>query len=43
MDRGASLDGMEPKSPEEEEDSFDWLLGRDSPEIAHAPMDTNLG
>lgn len=33
---------MDPKSPEEEEDSFDWLLGRDSPEVAHAPMDTNL-
>lgn len=43
MDGGAPRDGGDPKSPEEEEDSFDWLLGRDSPEIVHAPMDTNLG
>ncbi|XP_034557692.1 transient receptor potential cation channel subfamily V member 1-like [Notolabrus celidotus] len=42
MDDGKSQDGEEPKSPEEEEDSFDWLLGRDSPEIEHAPMDTNF-
>ncbi|XP_020499131.1 transient receptor potential cation channel subfamily V member 1 [Labrus bergylta] len=43
------MDGQPPDkvdsntSQEDEEDNgLDWLLGRDSPEIVHAPMDTNI-
>ncbi|CAJ1064863.1 transient receptor potential cation channel subfamily V member 1-like [Xyrichtys novacula] len=44
MDDGPPQGRVDPKKSqeEEEEDSFDWLLGRDSPEIVHAPMDTNI-
>lgn len=43
MDDGLTPNRVEPnKGPEEEEgNSLDWLLGKDSPEIIPAPMDTN--
>ncbi|XP_070685030.1 transient receptor potential cation channel subfamily V member 1-like [Pempheris klunzingeri] len=43
MDGAQRADKVEPnKSQEEEENGLDWLLGRDSPEITPAPMDTNI-
>uniref|UniRef100_UPI0037E7A5D8 transient receptor potential cation channel subfamily V member 1-like n=1 Tax=Semicossyphus pulcher TaxID=241346 RepID=UPI0037E7A5D8 len=43
MDNDQSTEGEEPNKCQEEEDNgLDWLLGRDSPEIVHAPMDTNF-
>nr|XP_046245975.1 transient receptor potential cation channel subfamily V member 1-like isoform X2 [Scatophagus argus] len=43
MDDGQPPDGVEPnKGQKEEGNSLDWLLGKDSPEIIPAPMDTNV-
>ncbi|XP_041661928.1 transient receptor potential cation channel subfamily V member 1-like [Cheilinus undulatus] len=42
MDGHQPPDRVDSKSEDEEEDGLDWLLGRDSPEIVHAPMDTNI-
>ncbi|GAA6223568.1 transient receptor potential cation channel subfamily V member 1-like [Lates japonicus] len=43
MENGQTQDGAEPnKGQEEEANSLDWLLRKDSPEIIPAPMDTNV-
>ncbi|XP_051254557.1 transient receptor potential cation channel subfamily V member 1 isoform X1 [Dicentrarchus labrax] len=43
MDNGQQPDREEPNEGEEEEgNGLDWLLGKDSPEIIPAPMDTNV-
>lgn len=43
MNDGLPPEEVEPnKDQEEEGNGMDWLLGKDSPEIIHAPMDTNV-
>ncbi len=43
MNNSQPPDGVGPnKDQEEEGNGMDWLLGKDSPEINHVPMDTNI-